>query len=109
MIKNTILCIDLKTFLQEDALLKIGKSYRGSLKLDGDYHAAFVESHRSSSDGKRNPRIYDGDYISVTLQEDGSPRMYFKAVKAKDLSNVDGLAIAVCNEIREALSGFVVK
>ena len=41
MKKNTNLCIDLKTIMQEDALLREGRSYRGVLTRDGEDHYIF--------------------------------------------------------------------
>ena len=34
MKKNTILCVDLKTIMQEDTLLRQGRTYRGVLTRD---------------------------------------------------------------------------
>jgi len=42
-IKNTNLCVDLKTVMQKDAILKEGKSYKGVLTRDDENHYLFEE------------------------------------------------------------------
>lgn len=41
--KNTLLCVDLKTAMQEDDYLLIGRTYRGVLTRDGEMHYLFEE------------------------------------------------------------------
>ena len=41
MKKNTILCVDLKTILQEDTLLRQGQTYRGVLTCNAVNHYLF--------------------------------------------------------------------
>lgn len=38
MNKNTNLCVDLKTIMQEDTILNQGQTYRGCLTRDGEEH-----------------------------------------------------------------------
>lgn len=107
MKKNTMLCIDLKTILQVDALLKEGKVYHGDLLMDGEFHACFVEKARKTGN-KRNVRIFDGEFITVTYRlKDGHIRFNFKEVKFGSGFNPDTYAIGVCNELRKAISGLV--
>ena len=111
---NTELCIDLKTKLQDEVLMKPGKDYPGILRRDApseDFgfdgsHYTFIET-LPSTDGKRNPRIFDGKYLTVTRRDDGSYRPNFKPIKVGVGFSVDGYAIGVCNELRQALSGLV--
>lgn len=109
MIKNTMLCIDLKTTLQDDALLKEGKVYHGDLILTDEFRACFVEKTRKAKN-KRNDRIFDGKYITVTYRlKDGHIRLNFKEANICDGFNVDAYSIGVMNEIRIALMGLVKK
>ena len=56
---------------------------------------------------KRTPRLYDGEFITLTRWNDGSIRLYFKKLKTDADFSVDGYALAVCNELRQALKGLV--
>ena len=44
MLKNTNLCVDLKTVMQNDALLVEGQCYSGVLTRDSEDHYVFEES-----------------------------------------------------------------
>ena len=111
--RNTALCVDLKTILRGDRVMKPGNGYTGVLKRDVvcedfyyDEHYTFVET-LPSTDGKRNPQVFNGKYITVTCRDNGTYRLNFKHVAVGKGFNVDGFAIGVCNELREALNGLV--
>ena len=111
---NTELCIDLKTKLQNEVLMKPGKEYPGVLRRDtpseefgfDDSHYTFVETLPLPS-RKRNPRIFEGKYITVTHRSDGTFHPNFRPMKMDDDFSVDTYAKGVCNELRKALSGLV--
>lgn len=113
---NTDLCVNLKTKLQNEASMKTGKSYRGILSRDTDAitdeflcrdaHYTFIET-RPDTDGKRNPRVFSGRFITITRRDDGSLRLNFRRMETEAEKNVDGYAIGVCNELRKALKGLV--
>ena len=103
---NTELCIDLKTILLDDCIAKLGKDYQGVLKHIKEYNYSFRET-QSPTAYKRNPRIYNGKYITLTLRKDGSPQFNFKAVRLDADFNAERYALGVYNEIREALSCLV--
>ena len=48
MKKNTNLCVDLKTIMQEDVILNEGQGYHGVLTRDGKDHYLFEEASRLS-------------------------------------------------------------
>ena len=89
---NTDLGCDIKTILHSDRKMKAGKSYQGILKLDQegtideflsrDPHYTFVEALPWSM--KRNPRVFDGKYISITRQDNGALRLNFKQMPKLD-------------------------
>ena len=113
--RNTALCVDLKTILRGERVMKSGKGYTGVLKRDVlcedfhyDEHYTFVET-LPSTDGKRNPRVFEGKYITITCRDDGTYRLNFKRVVVGKNFDVDGFAIGVCNELRQALKGLVEK
>lgn len=108
MFKNYLLCIDLKTLLQRDTLARIGKTYRGCLIVDGDWNATFVEDAHSHEPQRRNPRVFDGRYITMTYRlSDGHVRLNFKDVPMGEGFNADEYAIGVMEEVRTALNGLV--
>ena len=107
--------VNLKTILRSDRRAKTGKNYLGVLRLDSDAiedeflcrdnHFTFVEALPQTE--KRNPRIFNGRFITVTRRDDGSLRLNFKELKTGVGFSVDDYAIGVCNEIRQALRGLI--
>ena len=114
--RNTELGCDVKTILRSDRKMKVGKTYRGVLTRDYDRvvddilyldaHYTFVET-LPSTNGKRNPRLFEGRYITITRREDGSLNLNFKSLKVEDGFSVDGYALGVMGELRQALGGLV--
>ena len=87
---NTHLGVNVKTVLNSDRIMRVGKDYQGVLKRDVeceeflyDEHFTFVETLPWSM--KRNPRVYNGRYISVTRQDNGNLRPNFKPLKIRGL------------------------
>lgn len=102
MKKDILLCIDLKAYLQTDDLVEENKPYHGILMLDDDYNARFVERPGRAT-VRRNLRIFDGRYITMTYRpRDGHVRLNFKELRPLDLMNIERLADGVKNEIRMA-------
>ncbi len=113
--RNTALCVNLKTILRQERMMKPGKGYTGVLKRDVicedfhyDEHYTFTET-LPSTNGKRNPRVFDGEFITVTLWGDGTLHPNFKQMEIGKDFTVDGYALAVCDEIRQALKGLIEK
>lgn len=103
MKRDILLCIDLQAFLQTDDLVDENKPYYGTLTLDDEYHAQFVE-RPSRAYTRRNMRIFDGLYITLTYRpRDGHIRFNFKELQPVYLLNSDMYADGVRNEIRMAL------
>ena len=110
---NTELCVDLKTTLQNDCMVKPGKNYLGLLRRDVECeefryecHFTFVETN-STIIFKRNPRLYDGQYITITRRNDGSLRPNFKPMKMGPGFSPERYATAVANELMWALEGLI--
>ena len=114
--RNTDLAVDLKTVLHSDRTMKTGKEYQGVLRRDHDAdiedfrcrdaHYTFVETLAPTA-GKRNPHVFNGKFISITRQDDGTLRPNFKPLRIDKDFSIDGYAIGVCNELRQALEGLV--
>ena len=113
---DTEFACDLKTILSSDTRMKTGREYRGVLKRDSDAvvdeflyrdaHYTFIETLPPAA-CRRNPRLFDGKYVTLTRWNDGTIRLYFKKLRTDEDFTVDGYALAVCNEIRLALKGLV--
>ena len=110
--RNTHLGVNVKTVLNNDHVMKVGKSYLGVLKRDvecdefhWDEHFTFVETLPWTS--KRNPRVFNGKFISVTRQDDGSLRLNFKPIKIGADFSLERYALGVYNELCMALAGLV--
>ncbi len=109
MTKNYLLCIDVKTLLQSDPLTRIGKTYRGCFVVDDEFNATFVEEAPRERE-KRNLRLFDGEFITLTYRlSDGHVRLNFKEIALKGRGNIDVYALGVMDEIRQALTGLVEK
>ena len=106
--RTTELCVDVKTILRSDCTSQIGKDYPGVLKRDSEDHYTFVETIPSTN-GKRNPHVFKGRYITVTRNDDGSLRLNFKPIRVNESFSVEQYADDVSGEIIRALEGLVEK
>ena len=114
--KNTDLGCDVKTLLRSDMRMKVGKEYQGVMRLDSDAivdeflcrdpHYTFTETVPLTA-GKRNPHVFDGEYITVTRRDDGSYRLNFKELKTGAGFKVERYALGVYNELCIALEGLI--
>ncbi len=106
---DTHLCVALKTLLRHDRRMQAGRSYRGVLKRDvvceeffyDDEHFTFTEEAGQSV--RRNPRVFDGKYVTITQREDGTFRPNLKPIEIGDEFDVVGFATEVGNELLWAL------
>ena len=113
---NTDLGVDLKSLLHSDRSMRIGKEYRGVLRLDHeadidefrcqDAHYTFVETLPQSA-GKRNPHVFRGKFITVTRRDDGMLRLNFRPLKDDKDFSVYRYALGVFNELMWALEDLV--
>jgi hypothetical protein len=59
---------------------------------------------------KRNPKVFNGKYISVTLQDDGNLRLNFKPMPKLDANfSFERYTFGVYLELHQALKGLVGK
>ena len=115
--RNTEMGCDVKTILRNDRHMKTGKAYQGVLTRDSDAdideflrldaHFTFVETAPQTI--KRNPRVFDGEFVTITRHDDGTLRPNLKPMKVDRFFSVDSYALAVCNELCMALEGLVEK
>ena len=112
---NTVLDCDLKTILRSDRIMKSGKEYQGVLRRDVDCeefrydeHFTFIETS-SITAVKRSPRVFDGEFITITRRANGSLHPNFKEIIIDEDFSVERYAIGVCNELLWALEGLIKK
>ena len=113
--RNTDLSVNLKTILRSDRKMKPCKDYQGVLRLDAegtveeflsrDAHYTFVETLPWTT--KRNPRLFNGKYISITRRPDGSLRPNFKPLKVTKGFSIERYTFKVYLELHKALKGLV--
>ena len=104
--RNTHLCVDVKSFLRRDGVMKIEKSYPGLLTRDLDDHFNFVETQPQAA-FKRNPQVFRGEYITITRKDDGTYRPNFRPMPKGKGFCVERYASEVANELLLALEGLV--
>ena len=116
MKSNTYLAVNLKVKMFRDSHLKLGKDYIGVICHDvpedsiggDDDHFTFTETYPMNV-RKRNPQVFDGEYITVTRRSDGTYRINFKSFFINKDFEVAAFASGVASEIRKALKGLVGK
>ena len=111
--KNMELCMDVKTYLRSDSRMKDGKNYQGVLRRDVvceefKYNEVmtFVETTNQKK-VKRNPHVFEGNYITVTRRDDGTYYPNFRPIHTGKGFNVQRYASEVANELLWALEGLV--
>ncbi len=112
--KNTMLAVDVKTLLRSDGVMRPGREYQGVLRRDvqvdefrWDEHLTFTETLPWTT--RRNPRVFNGRYISITRRSDGSLRPNFKPMSTSRDFNLERYAFGVYLELHQALVGLVEK
>ena len=111
--KNTELCMDVTTFLRSDKRMKEGKNDQGVLRREVECEEyrynermVFVETVSQKRE-RRNPHVYEGQYITVTQRGDGTLRPNFRPMPTGKDFNVERYATGVANEMLCALEGLV--
>lgn len=77
-----------------------------SQRNDGDFD--FVQTH-SPLPAKRNPRVYEGMRITITRKDDGTYQPNFRPMRMGKEFSFEEYAQEVCEELLEALQGFIGK
>ena len=66
-----------------------------------------VKNKKNDQGMKRNPHVFDGEYITVTRRDDGSLRLNFKELNTGAGFNVERFSFGVYREVYRALKGLV--
>ena len=105
---NTDFCVNVKTILRNDSIAVTGKHYNGELTRDSEEHYTFIETLPPKV-YKRNPRVFDGKYITVTRWKDGSLQPNFKPIKEGRGFRAFVYARGVANELLWAFESLLEK
>lgn len=106
MNKNTNLCrcINLKTVMLQNIPIIPGQCYRGVLSLtDGDQYL-FEEAVPIDRHGRRNPKLYEGHYISLVHMQNGKYQCHCKTINTAKVINPKELASCVYDELIQAFT-----
>ena len=112
---NTHLGVNLKTQLLSDRKMKLGKDYLGVLRRDVECDEFLYDEHFTFTEAlpwsmKRNPKVFNGKYISVTRQDNGTLRLNFKQMPKLGANlTVARYTFGVYLEVHKALKGLIGK
>lgn len=96
--------IDLWMRLRTDPQPRLGKPYHGRLVVRDTGDALFTEDPPAKPQ-RRNPRIFDGRYVTLTRREgDGHLRLNFKELPFPPGLDDEAYAHGVGQEVKEALA-----
>ena len=105
---NTELGIDLKLITREPGRMHVGKCLKGTITRDAEDHYTFLETLPPKV-YRRNPRVFDGKYITITRKKDGGLQPNFKPIKDWKGFSAVNYANGVANELLWALSSLLEK
>lgn len=102
MKKNMNICIDLKTIMQEDALLTPGQCYRGVLSRTEEDVYLFEEAAPANHVHRRNPKLYEGRYVSLVHMQNGRYQIHMRTIDTSASIDCRILAQQVYRELLDA-------
>ena len=106
MYPHTEPCCQLKLLTREPGRLPVGAYLFGTIVHDRESHFTFEETPLQAA-GKRNPRVFNGQFITITRWDDGSYHPNFKAMKMDKGFSSGSYAIGVYFELIEALKSLI--
>lgn len=97
---NTELDVDLKLVTQEQGRMELGEYLDGMITRDGDDHFTFVENATEQRKAeRRNPSIYEGQWINVKRRADGTVYPTFKRTKGIGAGKLGDYAVNTTCEL----------
>lgn len=69
------------------------------------HYSIYVNEVTTRKSQKRNPKLYDGNYISLVRRADGSLKFFFKELKPE--TDLDLYADQVYSELDEAIENIL--
>ena len=104
MQKNINLCVDLKTKMQEVTLLEVDKCYRGVLSRTNVDQYLFEEAAISGRTDRRNPKLFDGRYVSLVHMQNGKYQVHMRTIDASAALDRKALGQNVYSELLQAFN-----
>lgn len=95
MIQN----VELITCMQETECMTEGRCYRGVFSKVGETRYLFEEAVTTSRCGLRNPKLFEGHYISLVHRQNGRYQVHMRTILPGGDLDVDGLAWKVYDEL----------
>lgn len=97
--------INLKTVMFGEQGICPGQCYRGSLSINDEGQYLFEEAVPIDRHGHRNPKLFQGEYISLVHMQNGRWQMHCKTLSnASKIMDREEFASLVYNEILEAFA-----
>lgn len=97
---NTELDVDLKLVTQEQGPMELGEYLDGMITRDGEDHFTFVENATEQRKAtRRNPSIYEGQWINVKRRADGTVYPTFKRTKGIGAGKLGDYAVNTTCEL----------
>lgn len=82
--------------------MPMGKFVNGQMKQTDKNRFEFQETVRENRKPRtQNPKLFNGDFVSLTRNANGFPKLSFKAIDED--TDMDHLAFNVYQEVEEAL------
>lgn len=102
MKKTVYTAIELSCILQQDSEISIDKCLNGVISST-DKGFRFEEAVRKGRP-KRNPKLFDGNYISMVHMQNGKYQCHMKTITASKELDRQELAFKVYSELLNALN-----
>lgn len=97
---NTELGVDLKLVTQKQGRMELGEYLDGMITRDGEDHFTFVENATEQRKAeRRNPSIYEGQWINVKRRADGTVYPTFKRTKGIGAGKLGDYAVNTTCEL----------
>lgn len=97
---NTELDVDLKLVTQKQGRMELGEYLNGMITRDGEDHFTFVENATEQRKAeRRNPSIYEGQWINVKRRADGTVYPTFKRTKSIGAGKLGDYAVNTTCEL----------
>ena len=101
MTNITISNTNLTCALQQDNEISLNKCYTGILSKDGN-KLKFEEAIRKGR-APRNPKLFDGKYITLVRKTNGKYQIHTKALRLEPGFNPNDVAFGFFKEVSSAL------
>lgn len=106
MKKKQLSRVKITLMLQNDEELTANKCLSGILSLESNTGTLLFEESIRRSGPKRNPKLYDGKFISLVRMQNGNYKCHMKSFDPSKSGSCHELALKVFDEITAAFQRF---